>query len=178
MNFRFLLLAIPLLIFGGGAWLLIRMGVFKPVQIREETVGPFFLVGQEHVGPYYEISKAIQEVEKWAQARNIDCRRSFGHFLDDPEIVEHERLRSVGGCVVDQVPESLPSDFKTIILPSEKYIVAYYAGASALGPWKVYAPVYSELRQRQISRPSVVTEFYYFDSNHEFLTQYLFKLTP
>lgn len=177
MNFRILLLFVPLLIFGIVGWTLIRMGIFKSIELREETIGPLILIGREHIGPYHEINEAIQEVEKWAKARSIDCQKSFGLFLDDPEVVEHSRLRSLGGCLTHQIPDALPSDFKSETRVQQKYLVAYFDGSPALGPWKVYSAAYDEIRKRNRPRPDKVTEIYSFNNKGELQTQYLFPIS-
>ncbi len=81
-------------------YLYIYLGAFKGVQVLLVEESSFHIIYKTHIGPYHEINHVIQTVEKWAQMQNFPCTHAFGEFLDDPEEVPHERLRSHGGCFI------------------------------------------------------------------------------
>jgi DNA gyrase inhibitor GyrI len=48
-------------------------------------------------------------VESWAKEKGIDCKDSFGQYLDNPDIVEEARLKARVGCMVQEKPMDLPA---------------------------------------------------------------------
>ncbi|MCB0385158.1 MAG: AraC family transcriptional regulator, partial [Bdellovibrionales bacterium] len=89
-------------ILGIGVYLYFYLGGYKEVAIQETQYAHLNLVYREHNGPYHQIGPVIEMVEKWAKRVGHKCDRTFGEYLDDPAKVEEGRLRSFGGCVVDQ----------------------------------------------------------------------------
>jgi AraC family transcriptional regulator len=152
-----------LVIAGIAVWFLSQVGFLKSVDIQEVSYGPVNLL------------YAISEVETWAKSKSVECRKSFGEYLDDPSVIEHARLRSNGGCVIDQPVTDLPEGFKTKELPAKNYIQAKFAGAPMIGPYKVYGKVDDYLRNQQKQRTAVVIEIYEMLSEKELLTTYLFE---
>jgi len=151
------------------------MGIFKNVSIRTEAQGPFYLVYKEHVGPYHLISKTIADVERWANTEKIDCKISFGEYLDDPNKVEHERLRSNGGCLLkDSMAIPLPSDLRTSNRVAQNYVVAEFEGSPALGPYKVYNKVEEFLAEKKLKLAGPVIEIYEMKTPDLMQTKYLF----
>jgi len=173
-NIFFTLLA---LMAGAFIWFFSQVGFFKTVDIQEASYGPIQLLYKEHVGPYHKIINAISEVEQWAQSNAIDCKKSFGEYLDDPSVVEHVRLRSNGGCVITQIVTSLPEGFKTKALAEKKYVQAKFAGAPMIGPYKVYNKVDDYLQSHQMQRTPAVIEIYEMLNQKELLTTYLFEVS-
>lgn len=142
---RFILGTIALIFISGIFWGSYNLGVFKPVLFTQEEVGPFYLVGKKHFGAYYEISPLITEIETWAQQNGISCLETFGLYTDDPAIVENERLRSFGGCLLTEVEWQkistlkLPENFETTIFERKKFLVGKFDGSPWIGPYKVYS---------------------------------------
>lgn len=166
------------LLFGLGiaGWASIKLGFFKDVVINEQPMPEMHLVYLEHVGSYHKILDALEKVEAWAKNANIDCSKSFGHFLDDPEVVEHERLRSDVGCIIDQSKSDLPEGFKTKTLPAGKYLVAEFMGSPAIGPMKVYSKARRQFIDRNLTPPEDVIEIYHRLDEKSMKTIYLFRL--
>jgi AraC family transcriptional regulator len=159
--------------------LLIKLGWFKPVSIDTKEMGPFVFVYQDFVGPYHKTQTAIQLVEDWAKKNGETCELSFGQYLDNPEIIEEIRLRSRGGCIVQNSPSSLPENFKVLSLPSQKFVVAEFSGSAALGPQKIYPKVDEYFAQARLNKGDYVLEIYKLISEREMSTTYLFPIiTP
>lgn len=132
-------------------WGSFNLGVFKSVEFSEGQAGPFLLVGKAHTGSYHEISPIITEVESWARLQGLDCTLTFGHYYDDPNIVENLRLRSRGGCMLtaeewakSEVLE-LPEGYVKEIIPSADFFIAQFAGSPWIGPYKVYGKAEEKL---------------------------------
>lgn len=157
-------------------WASIKMGFFKDVVITEQAMPEMHLVYAEHIGPYHKILDTLEQVEAWAKNNKVDCTKSFGHFLDDPDIVEHERLRSHVGCVVDQTMQNLPENFKTKSLPAGKYLVAEFMGSPAIGPMKVYKKARQQFTDKGLTAPEDAIEIYHRLDENTMKTIYLFRL--
>lgn len=171
-------LLIAVIVFVG--YVLSYVGYFKPVILEEKTAGPFHLIYKEHTGPYHKIAPVIEEVEHWATEQKIDCSKSFGYYLDNPDIVEEPRLRSWGGCLIDttkdKIPAALPEGFKTKDLPEQKYVIATFEGSPAIGPQKVYPKVYEYIEKRRLSAKGPVLEQYVIHSETSMTTTYYFEV--
>lgn len=169
-------LGVVLFIVGIVGWSIIKLGFFKNVEITQQEFGDIQCVYLEHIGPYHKILDSLEKVEDWAQKNNIDCSKSFGHFLDDPDIVEHERLKSHVGCVVASNPGHLPTDFKFKIIPNSKYFVADFLGSPAIGPMKVYKKAQQEFYDRKLTPPQDIIEIYQRLGEKTMKTSYLFRI--
>lgn len=176
MKIRKIVPVIFLTILGFLVWFIYSVGFFKPVEIRQEKIGPLLLLYKEHVGPYHEITDAISAVESWAKEKKISCRRTFGEYLDDPQVVEHERLRSLGGCVVESEVNDLPADIKLKTLPEKNYVVGLFHGAPMIGPYKVYPQINEYFSKEKLQQGSSVIEIYEMINDKDLLTKYLFEI--
>ena len=75
------------------------------VTIRE--IAPTELIGVAHSGPYMQIGKAFETLFGTLYARGLarPDMRMIGVYLDDPDIVPAEQLRSIA-CVTGTIPIS------------------------------------------------------------------------
>ena len=169
-------LGVIVFIVGIVGWASLKLGFFKDVVIVEQDREEIQCVYMEHTGPYHKIIDALEKVEAWAKANNVDCKKSFGHFLDDPDIVEHERLRSHVGCIVDKPWTDLPPDMKFKTIPKSKFLVAEFLGSPAIGPMKVYSKAKQAFYDRQLSPPEDVIEVYDRIDEKTMKTSYLFRM--
>ena len=85
------------LVLGVSGYFYWYLGGWRSVTITEKKMGPYFMLAKDHVGAYHKIAPVIQEVESWAKSQSLDCSKTFGEYLDDPETVEQGRLKSRGG---------------------------------------------------------------------------------
>lgn len=174
-NMKSIFLGILLFAIGIIGWATIKLGFFKDVVITEQPMPEMHLVYLEHVGPYHKILDTLEKVEAWAKNAHVDCSKSFGHFLDDPDVVEHERLRSDVGCVVDHATTNLPEGFKAKTLAAGKYLVAESMGSPAIGPMKVYPKARKQFMERNLTPPEDVIEIYHRLDENTMKTVYLFR---
>jgi effector-binding domain-containing protein len=176
---RWILLAVVVGILGLAINFALRIGAFKEVTVTMEEQGPFKVVSRKHEGAYHKIVGTIEAVEKWAKANGEACKDSFGEFLDDPKVVDEDRLRSNAGCVVEKdwttgLPEG--SEFRT--LPRRQYVVAKFDGAPGIGPLKVYPRAFREIEERQKTLDGPIIEMYEILPGEKVLTTYLFPIKP
>ncbi|MBB3159769.1 hypothetical protein FHS25_000201 [Rhizobium laguerreae] len=85
------------------------------VTIRE--IGPIELIGVAHTGSYMQIDKAFETLFGTLYARGLAKPdiRMIGVYLDDPDLVPEEKLRSIA-CVTGaaEVPAASPFERRTI----------------------------------------------------------------
>lgn len=174
-----IVLAFLLAAFGGVAYLLVYLGYFKPVTVNEEDNRAFRFLAKAHMGAYHKIVPVIQEVEKWAKENGLDCRFTFGLYHDDPENVEESRLRSHGGCVLNEgeEPGVLPAEFEIIEQPASSYVTAIFEGSPAIGPFRVYPRLIQYVEEKQYTRPDWgVIEIYEVHASDRMTTTYYFPV--
>lgn len=152
-----------------------KLGAFKSVDVGVSDEPALMFLSKDHVGPYHKIVPIIQEVETWAKSKGLDCRRSFGEYLDNPQVVEEGRLRSRGGCVIEQKIE-VPPDYVITEKPAQKYIKAVFTGSPSIGPFKVYGRVQQLAAENRLKLDSWNLEIYEIHSDTEMTTTYLFPL--
>jgi AraC family transcriptional regulator len=156
--------------------LLIYLGAFKAVEITVQDELPIKMIYKDHIGAYHKIVPVIESVENWVKANGLDCTRSFGEYLDNPDIVDEDRLKSRGGCIVDQFPEQLPEEFKTQTLPARRYVHVTFEGSPSIGPFKVYPAARKFAAEERLKLAKSVVEIYTIKSEKEMTTHYLFAI--
>ena len=170
-----------ILVVAGGygiANLLIRNGVFLPVKFETREAGPLIFLGKDHVGPYHQILSSLEEVERFAASTSLPCDRSFGEFLDDPNVVEAARLKSFVGCVQSLTPAiNLPHGVRVSLRPKRKYVVGTFHGSPALGPYKVYGKAHRFMTDQGLRMAGPVIEIYQREKEGEgMITFYYFPV--
>jgi len=173
---RQFILAVLLVVITLAAWMAYYLGAFKAVEIIQGDKPAMKMIYKEHVGSYHKIVSVIQEVEAWAKSQNIDCSQSFGEYIDDANMVEEIRLRSRGGCIVEDLPKELPEGFKSQEIPARKYVIAVFEGSPGIGPVKVYPKAGEYMKEKGLAMDGSVIEIYVIHSAKEMTTTYLFPL--
>lgn len=162
-------------------YLFFHLGFFKQPNNLGLVEEEFFLLAQEHVGPYHKISDIIIGVEQWARQNHIPCSLTFGLYLDDPYMVDENRLRSEGGCLAksDIYSEyNIKDNAKLMLksLPLQTYLKLSFTGSPAIGPWKVYPLAEEWFKNTKYSRDKSVLEVYEV-SGDKMTTFYYFPIT-
>lgn len=171
---RNLLLLIFLTFVGGAVFQTYKLGVFKKVTIEDGSRPSFKIIYKDFIGPYHKIGGVISEVETWCKSNQIPCERTFGEYIDDPTVVEHERLRSRGGCIVNEAPSTLPEPLRSTEVPARNYYVASFEGSPWIGPYKVYSQVMDLAEQQRVTIKDPVIEIYELFGHNQMRTTYLF----
>jgi len=170
---------VPLLLIGlagFGIYLYRHLGLSQPVEITQGPRGPLLFLFKDHRGPYHEIGPVIREVELWALNKNVPCSKTFGQFLDDPQAVDQDRLRSRGGCVLSVLPNGMaPEGFNVLKILERGYVIAKFRGSPAAGPMTVYPKVKKYFEEHRLVYPPTVIEIYSIDGE-SVETEYLFQL--
>ncbi|MBX3040482.1 MAG: GyrI-like domain-containing protein [Bdellovibrionaceae bacterium] len=174
---RALFLTVMTFLILGTGYLLFRNGVFLPVTFNVKSEGPVILMGVGHVGPYHTVLSSLQKVEAFAKDNQLSCSTTFGEYLDDPNIVEVERLKSFVGCVLTEKPSMpLPEDFRISERPSRSYLIATFHGSPALGPYKVYGKAHETMEKQGLTADGSVIELYRMEADGSMTTLYYFPV--
>jgi DNA gyrase inhibitor GyrI len=159
--------------------LLVYLGAFKSVTIARETAGPFKQVYKQHVGAYHKIVPTLEEVETWAAKNNEPCEFSFGEYLDDPKLIDEDRLKSNAGCIVTRDwSAGLPEGFSYREIPTRDYVIADFDGAPSIGPYKAYPKATEFISAQGLEMMGAVTEVYKKLPNGGVHTRYYFPVAP
>ena len=168
-------LSVVIFVVGLGLYLFFYLGAYKGVEIEVANRGPLHLLYKAHAGAYHQIGDTIREVETLALAQNWDCRQTFGEYLDNPDNVDQDRLRSRGGCILTAKPASLPAGYQYEERPTAKYVVGHFSGSPSIGPFKVYPKVKTYLAEHRLMTTETTIEIYTVDGPRV-ATEYLFVL--
>lgn len=158
-----------------GCYLYFYLGGYKDVSIETISQPKLRMLYLEHQGEYHKILDTIRKVESWAETNSVRCSQTFGHYLDDPESGPADRLRSHGGCIVNQALE--PSDglaYKEA--QTANYLYAKFTGAPSIGPFKVYPDVEDYAAENRIRLSKDAIEVYTLYGQGKVLTEYYFRI--
>ncbi len=177
---KWILISLIGLIIVGGIYLTNYLGYFKPVVVTESEEPAKKLLFKKHYGPYHKIVPTIREVESWARGNGHPCQLSFGNYIDDPNQVDQDRLRSRGGCLVDQFPTKMPEGFEVDTLPAGKFVKATFQGSPGIGPFKVYPTALGFVVNNRLKRDESVGvyEIYEIHQDQSMTTNYFFPVLP
>jgi AraC family transcriptional regulator len=164
--------------------LAMRLGAFKEVALHESEMGPYKLVFKPHLGAYHKIVPVIEEVETWTKKAGEPCRLSFGEYIDNPDTVSEDRLRSNGGCIVNKdikellggVHARFPAEFAFRETDRHMYLVAEFDGAPSIGPIKVYPKAKTYMANHGLELDGSIFEIYEILADRKVKTTYLFPI--
>lgn len=161
-----------------GILMYFNLGVNKDPKILGEKESEFHFLYKDNVGPYHEVSKEILAIEKLARDNQIACRKTFGEYLDNPELVDPDRLRSRIGCILEDpkvVGNSTPEGLKILSKPLKKYLLISFDGSPAIGPFKVY-PLAENKWNHEGSDNGVIEVYTVLEGGKSMITEYYFPL--
>jgi hypothetical protein len=166
MKIVLIILALSLAIGIGVLW---NFGAFANVTVSEKIVPHMTIVYARHTGDYKKIRKVIDTVYMNLLVKEkIGSSRGFGLYYDNPREAPRERLRSLGGCILDAPDEykadSLRRDgYKVAVLPQTTALYAEFPLKGPLsvlfGVFKTYPRMITLLNEKNIS-PRPFMEIY------------------
>ncbi|OWV86655.1 AraC family transcriptional regulator [Rhizobium sp. R693] len=112
--------------------------------ITLRKIEPIQLLGVPHIGSYMQIGKAFETLFSTLFARGLakPTMRMIGVYLDDPDIVPAEKLRSVA-CVTVEGEVAVVAPFETRTLDGGEYAVLRHKGPYA-DMYKAYHWLYAD----------------------------------
>ncbi len=140
-------------------------GVFDEVAIAAGQRGPFFLVYREHLGPYRDVKFVRADVCKYLmQRRSLSPTLGFARFLDNPQKVNRDRLRSIAGYITDSLLANVESPYKTGVFPKTRSVSGVFVVRSPLsqyiGALKFYPRLFRYCRREKLEMAGPVMEIY------------------
>jgi DNA gyrase inhibitor GyrI len=105
---------------------------FTKVAVTEKTMPAVTIVYAKHIGDYSTIKPVMDSVYfALLKKEKIGTSRGFGLYYDSPRDVVKEKLRSLGGCILDaqdvQKADSLKQKgFKVAVLAQTKALYAQF----------------------------------------------------
>ncbi len=159
-----ILLALLLL----AAVILVHAGLFEPVVTMEKKIDPYTLVYQDHIGSYYKVKPAMDEVYHGLLRLGIETYRGAGVYYDDPQKVRADKLRSEIGSILEEKDldkvDKIKNSFKVKEIPASKSIVVEFPIRNMLsymiGPAKVYKEVNMLWQQQSYPEYKYAVEIY------------------
>ncbi len=147
---------------------LFYMGAFSKVFISEQIKGPYTFAYVEHIGPYHEVGKVMEELDSKMRKLGFNSTDGLGIYYDDPQKTPKDELRSeVGSVITGEDMNKIEANrdklnFKTI--ENQKYLVAEFPIKNMLsymlGPMKIYPAFGRYLKDKNIGVPTKGLELY------------------
>ncbi|EMK01435.1 MULTISPECIES: GyrI-like domain-containing protein [unclassified Leptospira] len=127
------------------------LGAFDTVQVKEETLGPFYVLSHERMGNYRNVGETFEVIQKEFPEKGFKNYKLFGIYKDNPNTVPEEKLRCEVGALFSEPIADVPAGFslplKYRIIEKKKYLTVDFPLKSFvsifLGIFKVY-PVLTE----------------------------------
>lgn len=169
----FMLFAVLGLLFGYGVW---NVGLLKPVHIESKILEPGVFIYRHVVGPYHNLSQEFTKLEDDFRKLNLDCKKTFGLYYDDPSSSEHERLRADIGCYQKTPPLQKVEGFEVKEVLPIKALTGKFDGAPWLTAFKVYGALHKKAAEDQLKvKQGPVLEIYE-PTKNGFSTEVVFEL--
>jgi len=173
MILRNILGALALSLLTVGLFLFFKTGAHKKVLIEDSKIPDYHFFYAEHIGPYHKIIEKLTFVEKQFKTLDINCPKTFGLFLSDPQ-KDHDRLKSQVGCafLVDNSPnlfapiEGVSETFYQLPISSEeelsrvKCFKGAFKGSPSLTAIKVYPKIKEKAKEQGIKLFTQALEIY------------------
>lgn len=162
---KWIILSFFTFLFWVGLYLFLYLGFSKPVTVEVSQFPPMTLIYKEHIGGYHKINPTIESVEKAMRDRGVHCSATFGEYLDDPNEVDEDRLKSNAGCVFFESSEfidnlELEDDLKKKRIDERKVVLARFQGSPSIGPMKVYPKINEVIHDQRLVRDGPIVEVY------------------
>lgn len=151
-------------------------GGFAKANIWIETQGGETLVYMDVTGTYSQAASVTNKIERsLLNDYQIESRKGFGIYYENPKKVSKEKLHSEIGCILEEADnirlDSLKSKFKVRVFPRKDYIITEfpYKGMFSvmIGIMKVYPAMKKFSLQYEVKEDSPVMEVY--DSHNKII---------
>ncbi|WP_165780280.1 GyrI-like domain-containing protein [Leptospira saintgironsiae] len=132
------------------------LGAFDPVQVKEETLGPFYVLSHDRVGNYRNVGETFEAIQKEFPEKGLKNYKMFGIYKDNPNTVPEEKLRCEVGALFSEPITEIPSGFslplKYKVIEKKKYLTADFPLKSFVSIFLGIFKVYPELMKACIEK--------------------------
>lgn len=174
--FKWIMAGIIVSFMGLGVYLYYYLGMNKDVHLEGPKRVELWLLYKEHRGAYHKISPTLNEVEKAALDASIPCLDTFGLFLDDPQTVDEDRLRSELGCLLNEGISDPPEGLKVKQWNPDQVIHLKFEGSPSVGPFKVYPQAKEWFEKNRKAMSLEALEVYSLSPKGKLTTHYYFPV--
>lgn len=132
------------------------LGAFDTIQVKEETLGPFYVLSHERLGNYRNVGETFEAIQKEFPEKGIRNYKLFGIYKDNPNTVPEEKLRCEVGALfsepVAEIPTGLSIPLKYRTIEKKRYITVDFPLKSFVSIFLGIFKVYPELTKACIQR--------------------------
>jgi len=159
------LLTIILGVAAAAVLVLAYYGLFAPIVFTEKEMGPYMLVYEKYTGEYKKTVSIMEKINsKLLGEEGVFAGKLFGLYYDNPKAVETANLRSIAGCIVENVPDDkikrLKDNFLVAEFPEAQCVVVElpYKGfiSIVLGTLRFYPKLTEYMQAHQYSMVPVM----------------------
>ena len=154
-----------------GMW---KVGLFQKLEFTTQEIGPISMVYVEHTGPYQKIGEKFDQVAKYLDENKIKYTQGIGEYLNSPQEVKQEDLKSNAGFIVDKPVKNLKEPFKFKTFEKKLYLTTSFKGSPAIGPFLVYPKSTAWMTQNNYELNGSCCELYKDKNGNNMTTEYLF----
>lgn len=155
-------------------FLFFKTGAYKSVETEITDAPKLKLYYLEHIGPYHKILDKINVVEETLLKLQTPCKKTFGLFLSDPKIVEHEKLISHVGCAFYDgeapefftPPEGLEEKLFGLDLTGKRCYKGSFDASPSLSAIKIYPRLHKMAEQDRVKLRLDALEIYHIDGDN------------
>jgi hypothetical protein len=133
------------------------MGYFDHINVAEKEEGGYKVIGVNVIGPYANVAKDMENVNKQIKDMGVVSTKGFGIYYDDPKMVSAEKCRSFVGNIIEEkdfelVSKLKPEGLQIDSIPKTKSLVAEFPIKNSLsymiGPMKVYPELSKHMSEK------------------------------
>ncbi len=104
-------------------------------------------------------------MESTLRDQGINCSSTFGEYLDNPNEIEEDRLKSYGGCLFFESADfikrlELDKSLSTREVGAQRVVQARFKGSPSIGPIKVYPKIDEMIHDQRLVRSAPIIEIY------------------
>ncbi len=115
---------------GGILIFLQYMGVLLPAEAVIQETGPYHHVYEDFTGPYHKTGEVFSRVYENLKKDGIETKDGLGIYMDNPQDVPQEKLRSQCGSVLEENQlaafENVKGVYSYQLLPRRRSITVTY----------------------------------------------------
>ncbi|TGK35666.1 GyrI-like domain-containing protein [Leptospira andrefontaineae] len=149
-------LGVTLALIVSGVGYFYYLGAFDTVQVKEETLGPFYVLSHDRVGNYRNVGETFETIQKEFPEKGIKNYKMFGIYKDNPNTVPEEKLRCEVGALFSEPIAEIPSGFslplKYKVIEKKRYLAADFPLKSFVSIFLGIFKVYPELTKACIEK--------------------------
>lgn len=152
-----------------GLFVYTYFGGFKQLDIKVSVQGGETVVYETITGDYRQSGEVMDKIYyALLNKHNLETYKGYGLYLDNPQKVEKEKLRSEAGSIIEEKDleklKALNHRFQTKVLQNKKYITTEfpYKGKLSvmLSIMKVYPALSKYAKEKGYNEDGAVMEIY------------------